>query len=294
MHFSINTHVISALIFPVLFLFCPLQKKDSPGGVVPGKALYNEYLDVRYGEYEENVLDAYLPEESTGKTKVIVYIHGGSWVQGDKKEFPKQLIEELVGRQKYALASINYRLVKNGNNIFPAQIEDVQKALAFITGYAKEYSYDGNSFALMGASAGAHLALLYAYRYDSLKQVKTVVDIFGPTDLTDKSVRTPGLESNDIITNYLGTASDTAAIAREASPLLQLSRGSGVPTIVFHGTADELVDVAQSKMLYEKLKALEVPAQLELYPGGTHALPPAMAADVFTKIIAWLQKYYPS
>jgi acetyl esterase/lipase len=223
---------------------------------------------------------------------VIVYIHGGSWVQGDKSEFPKALIEELVGKRKYALAAINYRLVKEGKNIFPAQIEDIQNALAFIDANAAEYRYNGKSFALIGASAGAHLALLYAYGYDSLKQVKTVVDIFGPTDLSDEKVRNPGLESNDIITNYLGTPDISAKIVKQASPYFQLTRETGVPTVLFHGTADELVHPDQSEKLYKKLQQLGIPAKLKLYPGEKHELRPPVAADVFAEMIGWLEQYY--
>jgi glycerophosphoryl diester phosphodiesterase len=257
---------------------------------------YRAFLDVQYGDAggNDNLLDAYLPDEHNKNTKVIVYIHGGSWVQGDKKEFPNALIEELVGKRKYALASINYRLVKDGKNTFPAQIEDVKKALAFISDNAEEYVYDGNSFALMGASAGAHLAMLYAYGYDSLRQVKTVVDIFGPTDLCDKTVREKGSESDDIITNFLATADTTAPIAKQASPYYWLTASTSVPTILFHGTADELVNVAQSEKLYKKLQEFHIPSKLELYPGEKHELKPVVAASVFTKIIMWLQQYYPS
>lgn len=257
---------------------------------------YSSFLDVPYGDAggSDNLLDAYLPDEHNKNTKVIVYIHGGSWVQGDKKEFPTALIEELVGKRKYALASINYRLVKDGKNTFPAQIEDVKKALTFISDNAEEYVYDGNSFALMGASAGAHLAMLYAYGYDSLKQVKTVIDIFGPTDLSDKTVRGKGMESDDIITNFLATADVTAAIVKQASPYSRLTVTTGVPTILFHGTADELVNVTQSEKLYKKLQELRIPSKLELYPGEKHELKPVVAASVFTKIIMWLGEYHPS
>lgn len=257
---------------------------------------YTEFQDIQYGDAEGkyNLLDAYLPDNRTDSTKVIVYIHGGSWVKGDKKELPRQFIDELVGRRGYAVATINYRLVKEGRNIFPAQIEDIRKALAFISANAREYRYCPDRFALMGASAGAHLALLYAYAYDSLRQVKTVVDIFGPTDLSDPSVRAEGLESNDIIVNYLGTKDTAATVVKKASPYFQLTASGGVPTILFHGTADELVNVRQSEKLYEKLKTLHIPAQLELYPGGKHDLPPLVAVDVFGKIILWLKQYYPA
>ncbi|HRP54415.1 alpha/beta hydrolase [Agriterribacter sp.] len=256
---------------------------------------YTEIPDVQYGDADNHyqLLDAYLPDDRNHNTKVIVYIHGGSWVQGDKTEFPKPLIEELAGKRKYALASLNYRLVKNGKNTFPAQIEDVQKALAFISANAAEYRYDGNSFALIGASAGAHLAMLCAYGYDSLKQVKTVVDIFGPSDLSDETVRKPGTESNDIIVNFLGTPDTFAKIVKQSSPYFHLTQKTGVPTVLFHGTADDLVPVDQSEKLYKKLQQLGIPSKIKLYPGEKHELRAPIAADVFSTLMAWLDEHYP-
>src|SRR5665213_1718777 len=145
---------------------------------------YRKLSDITYSKADpENVMDAYIPSDYD-HARVIVYLHGGGWTGGDKAEFPKAMIEELVGKRKYIVVSMNYRLVEDGKNIFPAQIEDISKALALLSHNAKKYHYQGNEFALMGGSAGAHLAMLYAYGYDSAKRIKTVVDYWGSTDLS--------------------------------------------------------------------------------------------------------------
>lgn len=263
---------------------------------VPKKPSYELLLDVPYGyaDGKDNLLDAYYPSDHNNNTKVIVYIHGGSWNRGDKSEFPKLLIDDLVGKKGYMVVSINYRLVKDGKNLFPAQIEDVKKAIAFLSSKAARYGFDGNEFALMGGSAGAHLAMLYAYKHDPKKQVKTVINLWGPTDLTDKSVRADGSDANNTVIRFLGEADPKAQICIDASPLLHLTKESAVPTISFHGVEDPLVNVSQAENLHKKLQSLGVLTQLELYPKEKHGIESAAAVDVFAKINTWLDKQYPA
>lgn len=260
------------------------------------KKTYREFKNIKYGNAPdgENTFDAYIPQNLKDGAKVIIYIHGGGWSGGDKSEFPKQLIEELAGKRGYVVASVNYRLVKNGNNRFPAQIEDVKKVIEFISKNARKYKYNGNEFALMGGSAGGHLAMLYAYGYDEKKQIKAVVDLWGPTDLTDKAIRPDGSNADNTVINFLGEKDHNAEITKQASPAYYLTKETGVPTILFHGAQDPLVNVSQAEKLYKKLQELGIPAQLEIYPNEKHGVGPASAIDVFTKAITWLEKYYPA
>lgn len=259
------------------------------------KKTYRELKNVKYGNApdDQNRFDAYLPKDLKPNAKVIVYIHGGGWTRGDKSEFPRQLVEELVGKRGYIVVAMNYRLVKDGNNRFPAQIEDVKKLLKLLSENASRYGIDGNAFALMGGSAGAHLAMLYAYGYDEKKQVKTVIDLWGPTDFTDKSVRPVGSDADNIVINFLGEKDEQAQIAKDASPLYHLNEETGVPTLLFHGAKDELVKVSQAERLYKRLQDLNIPAQMEIYPDEKHGVGPAAAVDVFSRIFTWLEKYYP-
>ncbi len=260
------------------------------------KQTYRELKDIKYGNAPDgqNTFDAFIPQNLKDGARVIVYIHGGSWTRGDKSEFPKQLIEELTGKRGYVVASVNYRLVKDGENRFPAQIEDVKKVMEFITKNAKRYKYDADNIVLMGGSAGAHLAMLYAYGHDADGQVKAVVNLWGPTDLTDKAVRQDGTDADRTVVNFLGEKDPNAEIAKQASPLYFVTKETGVPTILFHGGKDPLVHVSQAEKLYKMLEELGIPAQLEIYPEEKHGMGPASAVDVFKKAIDWIEKYNPN
>ena len=262
----------------------------------PGKAEvnYRKMLDVPYSlASTEDVMDVYFPKVYDS-AKVVLYIHGGGWTSGDKGEFPGSLIEELVGKRRYIVVSMNYRLIKDGKNRFPSQMEDVASAMKFLTAAAKKFHFNANEFALMGGSAGAYMAMLYAYGYDVNKQIKTVVDLWGPTDLTDKSVRTPDSDADRISTNLLGDPDAQAKIAFEASPYYRITKESAVPTVFFHGGADPLVPVSQADKMYKKLVSLKVPAKYEVYPNEKHGISGVVRADLFAKVIAWVEQYFPA
>ena len=118
------------------------------------------------------------------------------------------------------------------------------------------------------------------------------MDIVGPTDLTDKVFRDNPSASNTI-NQFLGDTNPQAAIAVDASPIYQLKKETGVPTIIFHGESDDLVNVNQSKELYKKLQSLRIQAQLELYPGETHEMRKSLFS-IYTKLGVWLQNVYPA
>lgn len=264
--------------------------------VYPAKTVltYRKLADVPYSlASAENMMDVYFPKVYDS-AKVILYIHGGSWTAGDKGEFPKSLLEDLVGKRKYILVSMNYRLIKDGKNRFPSQMEDVASAMKFLTGAAKKFHFNGKEFALMGGSAGAYMAMLYAYGYDVNRQVKTVIDLWGPTDLTDASVRTPDSDADRISVNLLGDTDAQAKISFEASPFHRVTKASAVPTVFFHGGADPLVPVGQADKMYKKLVSLNVPAKYEVYPNEKHGFSGAVRGELFAKIIAWLEEYFPA
>lgn len=253
------------------------------------------YLNVSYGTDALQKMDVYLPAgRKTTDTKVIILIHGGAWASGDKTDFGA-FIDTIKRRwPDYAVFNINYRLSALGVNVFPAQELDTKAAIDFIYSKRSEYLISEN-FSLVGASAGAHLALLYAYKYSTPVKIKVVVDFFGPTDLNDL-YNTPGMVPPATIEQIVGaTPTSNPALYFQSSPINYATISAACPTIILQGSADPLVDAnRQSKALRSKLLIEGVPVQYVEYTGAGHGdWDSNTYSDAFAKIQAFTNLHNP-
>jgi acetyl esterase/lipase len=262
---------------------------DGPGDPSePAVSLTN----VPYGSDRAQVMDLELPAGRTGATAVVVFIHGGGWSGGDKSIFLPVDLHRFAAAG-FATANINYR-VANGTIHDPVLSQDVTAALDFVAANAGEYQVSPNRFALVGHSAGAHLALLAAYRYDPARRIKAVASLAGPTDLTDPSwLQMPGIRST--IENYLGVSQAQAPDRWiGASPLL-VATALAPPTILVYGQQDILVPFTQGDRLAAALGQLGVPVDHRRFPTYNHDLGYVtnfhFPDDVMDPIVTWFTRY---
>lgn len=132
-----------------------------PGTIIHENVPYNDDADPRH------LLDLYLPANAKGKTPLVVFVHGGGWVSNDKYAdmgYMKKTIAEIVS-SGFALASIDYRLATQA--VFPALIQDCNRAASFLYDNANKYGLDrSHALCRNGFSAGGHPALRPASAYD--------------------------------------------------------------------------------------------------------------------------------
>lgn len=285
------------LKYSFILLFCLLsflscKKKDKT--VADNAATAKSILNVSYGSDPRNRMDVYLPaNRSETNTPVMVMIHGGGWADGDKADF-NSFVDTMKKRlPQYAIFNITYRLVNNGQNLFPAQEQDVKKCIEFINSKQSEYKISG-TFILIGASAGGHLALLQSYKYTSPVKVKAVVSFFGPTELTQLYNNPPNPLLPLLLFNVTGSSPTTnPGIYQQSSPATFAIAGSS-PTLLLHGGLDPLIPAWQSTLLQDKLNIVAVPNQYVFYPNGGHGdWDGPTYFDAFNKIDAFLKTYNP-
>ncbi|OHB67755.1 MAG: hypothetical protein A2Y77_08180 [Planctomycetes bacterium RBG_13_62_9] len=120
------------------------------------------FADVHYGEHERQVLD-FWKAESDKPTPLVVYIHGGGFVGGDKRSVQAVVIEECL-KSGISVASIHYRFVTT--HPFPAPQLDGARAIQFLRSKAREWNLDPKRVAAYGGSAGAGISMFLAFHDD--------------------------------------------------------------------------------------------------------------------------------
>lgn len=205
-------------------------------------------------------------------------VRQGGWSGGDKRDFHDLAMS--LAQYDHICFSVNYRLVTKAGNKYPAQLDDVQRAVRWIRANSSKYGVDPNHIGALGASARGHLVSLLGTmdtringdpalaQYSS--RVTCVVDMFGPVDLTVCFPVLPGTDVEGFVVKLIGKARAKAARSyRNASPLFHINKKT-VPFLIFHGTADPIVPIAQSQRFYKALRKAHIEATFIKFDGEGH------------------------
>ncbi len=268
-----------AILFPEAIL-----QPSGPGRPRPLPPGISSHLNV---EYKPGLLlDIYTP--AGPPRPLIVWIHGGAWIGGNK-ENPASL---LLLPQGFAAASIRYRLSQQAP--MPAALEDVKAAIRFLRANAASYGYDASKIGVWGASAGGHLAAMIGVAGSGEDKVQAVVDWFGPSDFLRAAywpARMDHIGPSSAIALFLGALPhQNPDIARRAAPLAYVS-SDDPPFLIQHGDSDELVPLEQSELLADALRRAKVPVEFDVFPGAAHGGPAFTAPTNLAKIAAFFAKY---
>ena len=280
------------------------------------RSVKNKALDIIYGERDDQLLDLFMPDISAEPVPVILYIHGGGWIAGDRKTNALNSISGLLGHG-WAIASIEYRLAEEGK--FPRNLFDVKEALHWILEKGPQYGLDPERVVALGDSAGAHLSLMAALTQDKpeyaigkeISEVKAVVAMYAPTDMSadnDRLFVESGMkcipkeftdETNRVLTEFreyviptaFGVMSDE--LLKLISPVSLVNENTP-PILLIHGMQDCIIPYQHSVMM-EKAVHDRYPdkiVELKLFPERTHE-DPAFNSDETVNIIAdYLNKVF--
>lgn len=265
---------------------CSADSDPAPDGPMVPRDIINE----AYGTDIRQVLDVFLPAgRSTDSTPILIYIHGGSWIQGSKEEFLQFKEAIRISFPNYAFVAINYRLFDFNTNAnrFPTQENDVIEAINYIKSKTKSWNVS-DQLILAGASAGGHLALLHGTKHQPIGNIKAVIAFFPPTDLA--SFYSHNLLTQLALNGLLGgSPQDRPNAYLESSPSNYV-RTAVVPTIIFHGTTDTVVPIWQSDIFAGKLKEVSARFEYQRIENQGHGFTEQTYLQAFKDAAEFLQK----
>jgi len=244
--------------------------------------------DIPYAAREDATLsgDLYLPK-GLDKAPVLVAVHGGGWQGGSRTIY--KYWGPYLAKNGYAVFAISYRLSKAGAKSYPAAVYDVKAAVQFVRAKAPELGVDPERIALMGDSAGAHLAALAGlaagephFSVDDRSEplgatsagVKAVVGFYGVYDMLAQWEHDQIARPRDQITEkFLGGSPMLIRRAYfDASPISYATVDNNrTRFLLVHGTADDIVDLAsQTQAFLKALKQAGIFARALIVPGAGH------------------------
>lgn len=293
--------VIFQIAFLLLTAACGFSQSNPVMDIFPDGTILHGNLQYNNDTDPKHLLDIYLPADAKGKLPLVIFIHGGGWLSNDKYAdmgYMKKTVAEIIS-SGYALASIDYRFSTQA--VFPAQMQDCNRAISFLYDNAGKYGFDINRFAVMGFSAGGHLASLVGLSKNNNVSAffmpgtskafsfKAVADFYGPAEL----IMFPGAgDAKSPEALLIGAAPlYRPDLARVASPVTYVDKNDP-PFIIIHGEKDELVSPDQSRLLSSWLTLSGVQNELVIVKDAPHFGAMFDADEVRTKVIGFFQEQF--
>jgi acetyl esterase/lipase len=278
----------------------PQANMPQSASAFPGEQV-SVQQDVAYGSVNGHslLMDIYsLDANASTSSPAVVLIHGGGWISFDKSTM--RTMGMFLARSGFVAFSVDYRLMRGTDNHWPAQLDDVQRAVRWVRANATKYHVDPDHIGAFGHSAGAQLAALLGMeetrdnsdpalaKFSS--KVQAVVDVSGPSDFTTN--RDP--DSDAFLTSFLGgDYAGHAKVWEDASPAFHVSR-SDSPFLIVHGTQDASVPIAQAQELADKLKQAGVPVKfVKVEDVHTFRTPEARKQLAFETLTFFMQYLHP-
>jgi acetyl esterase/lipase len=243
---------------------------------------------------------AYRPNDTT-PTPMVLFIHGGSWISGDKSMMRRY--QQQVVDAGYGYVSMNYRFITTGATYLD-MLDDIQLVIQFLKDFASDLNVDTTRMAMVGESAGAHLAMLYAYRNVSPIPIEFAMALVPPVDFTDPGYLSFGdptfqlFLANGLMATSLMGPEDLVANGypdawMDASPIHHLS--TAIPTLIGYAGLDELIPLSNMEGFLIAATAINAPIEAILFPNSGHSLSsdPDKLSELLATFFMYLNNFLP-
>lgn len=247
----------------------------------PATEDYRLFSDVRYGNEPREIMDLYVPEIAYDRPEngCILFIHGGSWSNGDKKEMASRCIE--MAEKGYITATMNYTLYSESNSsdfTVDVMLDEIGMALDEIAEFSARKNLNITKAATSGFSSGGHISLLYSYTRAEEAPVRLVftANMVAPSDLSYDAwgelcpVIVSGL-SGKKVTSAMAKSGAAEKIIDSVSPVSYVS-SECIPSLFAYGGKDPIVSVKNYYSMKSAFEKTNARYDFFLYPNSIHTL----------------------
>jgi acetyl esterase/lipase len=271
--------------------------------IFPEGTVFHQNIPYAGDTLKAHLLDIYLPVQAKPNTPLVIWVHGGAWMLNDKYAdmgYMKQTVRSFL-EHGYALASIDYRYSTDAR--FPAQIQDCNQAIEYLYEHADKFKLDRDKIALIGFSAGGHLASLlalsqnnnvkafYPSKMKKRFRISAVADFYGPSDLLAMvSHADPGSTEDPITILLGGHPLKRPDLAKIASPCTYVDK-EDPPFFIVNGEKDESVPYQQSVLLQSSLTLAQVKNELTIVKDAPHFGEMFDTPEIQKKLFEFLSTY---
>jgi len=241
------------------------------------------FQDIAYGERQHNTYDLFLPSNTADidSLALILYVHGGSWLGGDKTDHLRDCYKWV--QKGYATATMNYSLLNEENVSLQTMLDEITSCIENIMQFAAEKNAPIRQMAIAGTSAGGHLAMMFAYSRQHPLPIRFEAIKVGPADFRilfpyDKNSKPQDVQN--FIFSCTGQRTQVTSLTEEqadsikliASPINYINDSTALPAIWAYGEKDSLIKPAHYRALKASYDSLGRAYDLIVYPNSNHIL----------------------
>ncbi len=270
----LGASVLICLIVAIIFYVSKPKWSDGFG---------QKFTDIAYGNNPHNTYDLFLPHDacSNDSLALILYVHGGSWLGGDKEWHHGDCYNWV--KKGYATATLNYSFLNEKNVSFVTMVDEIESCVRHILDFAAKKGAHIRQMAIAGTSAGGHLAMLYAYNHSHPIPLLFEAIKVGPSDFRvlfphENKMKTEDLKNlvfcctgkQMVVGDYSKKQIDSVKL--QASPVNYINKSTAIPAIFAYGEKDDLIKPEHYRALSVKYDSIGGTYNLIVFPNSGHNL----------------------
>ncbi|OCK52217.1 esterase [Chryseobacterium sp. CBo1] len=283
--------ILNCHFFVLGLMSCILNSCNTKFRVWVGKDSQKIY-NLKYGEHKRQKMDVFLPADYPQDSPVVLIVHGGAWKYGRKEHMIQ--IQKLLFNNNIPSINMNYRLVSK-HLTYKEQLEDINAVIEKFNSLSGNAELLPNNYILLGESAGGHLALLYGYQNPD--KIKKIISLSGPTDFYSEQYLKSFYSkyTSGTIQKMVGTKFNRKSLSKDFQKASPVANVTNVPTLLFQGNQDFLVNQKQGLALDSVLTKMNVPHKLIFMDKTGHAPrffnKKKRDSIIYPNILEWIKNY---